>query len=204
MAENCFLCEPDPILNVASWQHTFVMVGLGPITSTYCILGAKRHVRSLADLCSKHPEAIAELQQARCAVESIAGPLLMTEHGRVPICRDDGDQHDQHCFHGHALLFATDADISASAARFYRDEMSFTDLNSAMKYATTKEHYLLLSPSASHYLLLSEPLNAPRQLSRTLVAIAEGDDHLADWRSSPRFADAAEMAAQLRGRSSVR
>lgn len=198
MALDCFLCCPDEALVVERQTNTFMMVGLGPITRTYGLLAAKTHIRSMADLWLESSAAITELQDARVALERVSGPLLMSEHGRVPVCRDSGDDHDQHCFHAHNLLFASEADIVGPASSYYGERAVFTDLCSALAHAATKDHYLLISPNTAQYVILSEPLNAPRQLTRTLVAIGEGVEHLADWRDCPQTEAAAAMANRLR------
>lgn len=197
-SSTCFLCTPDPQLVVAHDGSAFAMVGYGPITSTYCLLTSTRHVPSLADLAIVDPTSIAALSSLRSALERSRGTLLMTEHGRVPVCRDDGDVHDQHCFHGHALLFETNSSIESQAKTYYRERASFNNLTSALVHAATTDHYLLVSPSDAHFLILSGPLNAPRQLARTLVAIVSGTPHLADWRASPRVSEAQARASALR------
>lgn len=198
MPATCFLCGPDPRLIVERRRSTFTMVGLGPITQTYCVLAASSHVRSLADLCTHDPSSVLELQAARGALEGTEGALLLTEHGRVPVCRDDGDEHEQHCFHAHALLFSSKADIATPAKSYYGQAAEFEGLGEALAFAAGTEHYLLISPSAQRHLVLSRPLNAPRQLARSLVAVAENLPHLADWRTFPQPDKALELADALR------
>src|ERR1700722_8670898 len=105
IAPTCFLCAPEADLLVARTAAAYAMVGLGPLTATYALLASRIHVPSLADLAEVDPTAITEIETLRRDLEAVRGPLLMTEHGRVPVCRDDGDQHDSHCFHAHGLLF---------------------------------------------------------------------------------------------------
>jgi hypothetical protein len=122
----------------------------------------------------------------------------MTEHGRVPVCRDDGDEHDQHCFHAHALLFAVGSSITLEATSFYQRQNVFPELSSALDHARTVDDYMLISEHPGHYVILSGPLNAPRQLARTLVAIVSGIPNFADWRLTPRSEEAQARAAELR------
>lgn len=198
MTTPCFLCAPDSELIVDMGHSTFSMVGLGPITRTYVILSARDHIRSLADMHLQNPEATGELLRMRYSLEDSEGPLLMTEHGRVPVCRDDGDLHEQHCFHAHALLFRSSANILEPAASYYSEHREFETLNEALNFAATTDHYLLISPANHQYVVLAGPLNAPRQLTRTLVALAEGVGELADWRDRPRRDIAREMADRIR------
>lgn len=196
--DRCFLCDPDPALVVATNASGYSMVGLGPITPTYAMLVAYQHTQSMADMAATDPDSVANLTALRESLERVRGPLLMTEHGKVPVCRTDGDQHDAHCFHAHALLFSYKSQISIIAKTFYTDYQDFTDLGSALKYAASTPSYMLISENESQFVVLSGPLNAPRQLARTLVAIGSGNIAHADWRSAPRKSEAQEMADLLR------
>jgi hypothetical protein len=162
------------------------------------MLASTAHLPSLADLALADPSSVSALTSLRSALEGSRGPLLMTEHGRVPVCRDDGDEHDQHCFHGHALLFGTSKTIETEAETFYIHRASFDDLPSALAHAATTDHYFLISPCRDRFTILSGPLNAPRQLARTLVAIVSGMPQFADWRSAPRVDEVLARASVLR------
>lgn len=197
---SCFLCAPSHELSLTSSTSLYAMVGLGPITTTYALIVAKTHVRSMADLALENLQIAGELMQLKRSLEKAAGPLLMTEHGRVPICRTSGDYHDQHCFHAHTLLFSCPTGIITEARSYYAKAKKFEDLKEALDYAATTSSYLLISESWNQYYILSEPLNAPRQLARTLVAIKSGHPNLADWRSNPRRDQAVLMAQSLRQR----
>ena len=194
----CFLCSPDPDLIVRQAGAAYAMAGLGPITSTYAILASRAHLPSLADLAVVAPSAIREIERLRDELESVRGPLLLTEHGRVPICRSDGDQHERHCFHAHGLVFAHAPSVVASARTFYSNSDCYRDLSSALAQAARHSTYLLISDAPDSFNILSGSLNAPRQLARTLAALAVGEAALADWRTSPRRAEAETMAETLR------
>jgi len=193
----CFLCTPNPSLVVTSLGSVYAMVGLGPITPTYVMVASRTHVRSLADLAADDPTAIREIVAMRSRLENVRGPLLMTEHGRVPVCRDD-DQHEAHCFHGHALFFGTGGDALERARGYYARRVEFIGLEPALAHAAGEQAYLLVSRSSSSFEILSGPLNAPRQLARTLVAYASDDYGAADWRCEPKHSEATEMAASIR------
>lgn len=198
MSEDCFLCAPDPALVVATSTLTYIMVGLGPLTPAYAMIVATRHEPSFADFADIEPDVVKEISRARSGLEKHCGPLLMTEHGRVPLCRDDGDQHDQHCFHAHFLLFATQGRMIEQFGAYYRNSSRFTSLEHALAHARDCDGYMLVSETPEEFAVLSGPLNAPRQLSRTLVAIRSGEDGYADWRSSPRADEARARADHLR------
>jgi hypothetical protein len=195
---SCFLCSPDANLVVARSKTAYAMVGLGPFTTTYAIIASRVHLPSLADLATADPTAIAEIERLRRELESIRGPLLMTEHGRVPVCRDDGDQHDAHCFHAHGLIFAQPSSVLRHALSYYSRSAMYPNLSSALEAAAKEEAYLLCSEGIDRYHILSGPLNVPRQLTRTLAALSAGEGRLADWRINPRKPEAMQMAETLR------
>ena len=197
MNDGCFLCAPESGLVVATLGSVFAMVGLGPITSTYVIIASRLHCPSLADLAAADPTAISDILAMRRKLEELRGPLLMTEHGRVPVCRDD-DRHEAHCFHGHALLFAAQGSALNHASEYYGRSETFSGLQLALESAEKEQAYLLVSRGSSAFDVLSRPLNAPRQLARTLVTLASGDAWAADWRHEPRKAEAVAMATSIR------
>lgn len=174
-----------------------LIAGLGPVVENYCVMASLRHVRSLADLFAICPSAIDEIVEFRAVLERRLGPILMTEHGRVPICRDDQDGHENHCYHAHTLLFPSVPSIEAEAATYYRRFSAFDSLHKALEYALTADDYMLVSPNSRHA-VFSESLSAPRQLARTLVARALGRIDRADWRSKPLADEAVRNADQLR------
>ncbi|TPO13756.1 hypothetical protein [Mesorhizobium sp. B1-1-5] len=193
----CFLCEPDADLLVTAEGPVFTMVGLGPVSPTYVIVASQFHLPSLADLAIEVPAVIDSIFRVRRKIESIRGPLVMTEHGRVPVCRDY-DDHEKHCFHGHALLFGVNSAALDPARDYYSSRVEFDAIGPALAYAAQQDAYLLVSRSPEAYEILSGPLNAPRQLARTLAAIGADEAQAADWRISPRRSDAVMMAAVLR------
>ena len=73
-------------------------------------------------------------------------PLLMTEHGRVPVCLKDDDQHDPHCFHAHFLIFQSAEDIEELVASYFLERKVFYSLSDALAFATKCENYHLFSP----------------------------------------------------------
>ena len=195
----CFLCETDQDLIIGNTFSLYAMVGLGPISRTYAMIVAREHVKSLADLAKSDATAVGQLVDIRRRLEFQWGPLLLTEHGRVPVCREDGDNHEKHCFHAHALVFSCPAsEIIEQASSFYGRILVFPNLEAALSHAAECESYMLVSGSQSDFAVMSRPLNAPRQLARTLVSIKCGEPENADWRSAPRREEAVTMAKALK------
>lgn len=197
-AVDCFLCTPDERLIASRGAHFQIIAGLGPLVENYCLIGTLEHAPSMADFCSLNPEALDEFDRLRHGLEGFVGPSIVTEHGKVPVCRDEGDQHDGHCFHAHALVFPGASDIRRQAQNYYRKWTTFDNLKGAMIAAADTENYFLVSPSADSYTVFSAPLNAPRQLARSLIALQIARPDLADWRSAPEWEQALRVCEGLR------
>lgn len=152
------------------------------------------HIQSFADLFLEDQTIAHSVEGIRQKLESHGRKLLMTEHGRVPVCKEDGEEHDQHCFHAHFLLFETERDIEKLASSYFLNHRVFGNLSAALEFSATEENYHLLSPSNERYFVFSNPLNVPRQFFRLLVAASEGETEKADWRQYPNLDHALEMA----------
>ena len=195
---NCLLCNPNPKLLVGSINSIFTMVGLGPITPRYLIFATKSHFRSFADAVLASPSVATTLNQTRLSSSIPNRPLLFTEHGRVPICRSDQDDHEAHCFHAHMLAFETVLDNVADLNTYFRSNKSFSCIQAALQYSTTQDQYYLYSPSSNCYTIYSNPVNVPRQFFRSLVAIKHNIPDYADWRLHPRSDHAIALVARER------
>ena len=174
------------------------MVGLGPLTNRYLIIATKSHTPSFADAVQTSPCTADHLFQSRIDLLHGDGPLLLTEHGRVPMCRDDNDEHEPHCFHAHMLAFELSPNVKPNVAAYFRSEEQFSTLPAALSYAATQEQYFLYSPNPTLYIIYSEPINIPRQFFRRLISIAHHEPAHADWRTHPRLNQALAMAARER------
>lgn len=195
-SDNCFLCKPDERLLVSTGNSMVLMAGLGPIVENYCLVGSISHINSLADVLAVNTSAIQELIDYRISVQKRLGPVIMTEHGRVPICRKSRTQ--QHCFHAHALLFPSSVSILSGMATYYRFSQVFNNFIDALAFAQTTDNYLLISEALDHFVVFTNQLAAPRQLARMLIAHAVGDIHLADWEAYPNWEAALMYAGHLR------
>lgn len=195
---NCFLCRPDPRLMVQRGASSFWMTGLGPIVPNYSLIASYTHSRSYADVYAASTCVAEELVDIRVRIEGHLGPILLTEHGRVPVCRREADQHEQHCYHAHILVFPGAPSILSLASSYYRKCQSFPSLQEALAFAGDTDSYMLISPTQSQYNILHEPLNIPRQLARFLVAHQIGEADKADWRQLPNYAETISAATSLR------
>ena len=175
------------------------VAGLGPISSVYAVIGAKQHLRSLADAREINPRIVTDLNSMRRRLSDTYGNIVLTEHGRVPMCREDADDHKGHCFHAHALAFGCEAPVTTLATSYYMRMESFKSLHAALAFAATCDNYLLISPRIDKYNILFGALNTPRQLARLLIATALGCSHLTDWRDYPNRRHAIEHRMRISG-----
>jgi len=186
----CFLCSPDHRLIYWRSANFIALSGLGPVTPGYSLISTAAHTKSMADVDSRHTlERADALRLIRNRLSRVyKGPCLVTEHGRVPLCRDEDDQqHDAHCFHAHFLVFPCAPDISSLVATYFAHVHKFQKLDDAMEHAAAFSGYVLISPRVDEFSIFTGPLNLPRQLARKLVAHAIGRPDLANWRSQPNW-----------------
>lgn len=199
----CFLCSPSPELVFLESQNFYALAGLGPIVDGYCVIAAKAHSRSMADIA---PQLWAErdsfLATIRARLTAMYGSCLVTEHGRMAVCA--ADEHDHHCFHAHFLVFPGAQDVSVLAGSYFAHTVEFPSISAALASGALHPEYLLTSPDRNRLFIHSTPLNAPRQLARFLVAWENGDPHLADWKAWPQRERAISIANTLRAAFAAR
>ena len=184
----CFLCEQNSELEVhlstGIGDNLRMIAGLGPQIDGYFVLGSRDHLRSFAD-AQDHGKYADQIEFLRNQLLQKFDSVLLTEHGRVPVCRDDGDNHDAHCFHAHLLGFPESIDIIANAKTYFSKNGRYSNLKQGMQAAASFEHYLLVSPSPTEVYVFGEPLFFPRQLVRFLIGHAINSSQDANWRAQP-------------------
>jgi diadenosine tetraphosphate (Ap4A) HIT family hydrolase len=80
----CFLCSPAPDLVFLESENFYALAGLGPVVDGYCVVAAKAHFRSMADIPEAlHGERGGFLTVLRSKLSARYGACLITEHGRV-------------------------------------------------------------------------------------------------------------------------
>lgn len=195
----CFLCSPESALVFLEGANFLALGGLGPVVDGYCVIAAKSHAKSMADvgpdLCQERNEFVARV---RNRLTELYGSCLITEHGRMVLCADG--EHDGHCFHAHFLVFPGVADIAELARSYFMNSEKFDNLEAALAYGSTCTEYFLTSPDSETFSVFSVPLNAPRQLARYLVAWKSESPELADWRVWPQRDRALAIAESLRAK----
>ncbi len=199
MANECFLCNPDPDLVYWSDSENIAMCGLGPILTGYSVVATRKHVRSATDAAAgEAPTFLAFASKARAKLEISFGQCLLAEHGRVPVCVDPSGTADPHCYHAHFLLFPGAPSIEEEAKTYFAKVRNVASLNQAMTIAAACNEYFLLSPTVQRFLVMTRPGRLIRQFVRLLVSEAMGVPELANWRIHSRREEAASMVYQLR------
>src|SRR5580693_4825701 len=132
--DSCFLCNPDEDLVIGVIGPLRLVAGLGPITSTYVVIGTIQHIRCMADAVEAWPDLIQTLTEVREWLERLDGNFLICEHGRIPVCSDEEApienlEHDPHCYHAHALAFNTTEDIEECAKSYFLYSEEFSRLD---------------------------------------------------------------------------
>lgn len=138
LPSDCFLCAPNARLVFWTGASFLAMAGLGPVTDGYSLIGTRDHVKSMADVDDRDSEGRDDaLAMVRRNLSRLFGePCLITEHGRVPVCKDnDHHRHDAHCFHAHFLAFPQAPDVSKHARSYFRTHRAFDQPRAALAYA---------------------------------------------------------------------
>ena len=193
----CFLCAPDQGLVYATAPLSIALCGLGPILDGYSVVATRDHTMSCADAALMNSEFTVFAESVRATLMLRYGSCLMTEHGRLPVCtRPTGTE--EHCFHGHFLLFPAAPDITKSAQSHFAFTQTSSSLDDALAIARDQSEYFLLSPSPKEYFIMTSPISLMRQFARYMVAEAIGCPEKADWSTYPdrpkAEADAADLA----------
>ena len=186
---DCFFCAPDKERVLYETANFYALLGLGPIVEGYVILVAKQHIRSMFDLPAEMRLSYrVEKERLKQLVTQTYGPTIITEHGRIQACFvEDQEEHEQHCFHAHQLLFPVAADLTLllTSGRFVKvvEGTSLHDIDPSS--LGEEEEYLLFEKISGLVTLYLTEGKCPRQFMRYLVALSVGKPELSNWRSYP-------------------
>lgn len=196
----CFLCQPDRYLTVdlpGGMAPDFVLVaGLGPLVLGYFVLASRDHVPSMADLDAEK-DYFDQVERIRDHLLSTFDSILLTEHGRVPVCRDEKSRHEAHCYHAHFLGFPNAPDITHHLQSYFASVVHSDSMGNALQSASNFENYALVSPASDNVSVFGNALSFPRQLLRYLVAHELGNDWRTDWKANPMREEAVSNASLL-------
>ena len=88
--DECFLCSPSEDLQFFESENFFALAGLGPVVDGYCVIAAKAHSRSMADITANLRAERAEFVQklrdlltsryGSCLSVSVSGSTLWSKH----------------------------------------------------------------------------------------------------------------------------
>lgn len=194
--QSCFLCRQNKKLTYLEDSAFYAMLGWGPIVEGYSLIATKDHVPSMLDLSPTEAEHLHTFtQRVRRTIEPVYGPVIITEHGRVPACvRLDWDGREAHCFHAHRLVFPIQADLAGCLMTGDFRVTAYQDFVEARMFKWSTE-YLYYERQDGTCLIAVAPWRVPRQFFRHKVAEHVGEPELVDWTVYPRieFVDAARL-----------
>lgn len=204
--QSCFICNPDPRLIYAEHIGFFVMLGIGPIVEGYSLIATRAHIPSMLDLSAEEAENLNEFTQTvRERLRPHYGPIIITEHGRVPICEYlDSSGHEAHCFHAHRLVFPISMDLTDQLKDYGLAVQEFRSFIEAWQTSAWKVgEYLYYERPDGSCLVAATPSRLPRQFFRYHVASIVGRPEFESWRKFPRLevVDAAMCRLGIRGAS---
>lgn len=182
--DTCFLCKPDPNLLYLSDQSFQAMLGIGPIVEGYTVLSTNAHIRSMFDLPSDHVEAFLTFRfKVVELLTRLYGPVIITEHGRVPNCDFNEPTQEPHCYHAHQLIFPVCTDLVPELRSAFHDNISqYADFAEAHKQCDATDEYAYYEDS-SGIAYVAKHAKFPRQFFRMLVADKVGHIERVDWRN---------------------
>lgn len=180
----CFLCNPDTDLLYLSSTQFQAMLGIGPVVEGYTILSTKNHIRSMFDMPSDQMQEFHDFR--RKVLDLLArlyGMVIITEHGRVPMCDFYDLNRESHCYHAHQLLFPINIDLVTDLMPAFPNKVeTYRNFNEAQQSCTSLGEYIYYE-SSNRVCYVVQNVQCPRQYFRILVAEKIGHIERVDWRN---------------------
>jgi diadenosine tetraphosphate (Ap4A) HIT family hydrolase len=184
---HCFLCAPSSSLIYARTARFFAMLGVGPISEGYSVLGAMDHVPSMFDLTDDDAnELVSFTTRVRRTLQPLYGDAVVAEHGRIAPCVSTVRQHEQHCLHAHRLVFPGRTTLDLAGLAPFLHVRRFESFDAAREAFSDHGQYVYVENADGHCEIANVPGFLPRQFLRALIAREAGMEELADWRRFPR------------------
>lgn len=180
----CFLCNPDTDLLYLSSTRFHAMLGIGPVVEGYTILSTKNHIRSMFDMPSDNIQEYYDFHRKVLELlSSLYGTVIITEHGRVPICDFYNLNRESHCYHAHQLLFPINIDLLPSLKQnFPKMVKTYCNFTEARQSRTSEGEYIYYeAPNGICY--VAQNVKFARQYFRMLVAEKIGHIERVDWQN---------------------
>jgi len=179
----CFLCNPDSDLLYLQDREFYAILGIGAVLEGYSVLSTSNHIRSMFDLSLDQAEQFQAFRyQVRELLSQIYGPVIITEHGRVPASDFYQSNHSLHCYHAHQLVFPIDIDLAPHLKMSFGDKVvSYGNFIEAHKSCSSIGEYLYYE-DIDGICHVAYDVKYKRQYFRFLVAEKMGFPDRADWR----------------------
>lgn len=182
--DGCFLCNPSTDLLYLSSPQFYAMLGIGPVVEGYTIISTKDHIRSMFDMPS---DKIQEYYNFRRKVlellSRLYGTVIITEHGRVPMCDFYCLNRESHCYHAHQLLFPINLDLLPRIKQnFPKMVKAYSNFTEASQSCTSEVEYIYYeAPDGICY--VAQNVKFARQYFRMLIAEEIGHIERVDWQN---------------------
>jgi len=179
---DCFLCHPNNDLLYLQNSHFFAMLGIGAVLEGYSVLSINNHVKSFFDIPLEQLKQFQEFRyQVRKLLGKIYGPVIITEHGRVPASDFYQSSHSLHCYHAHQLVFPIDIDLVPDLKKLYGEKVKyFNDFAEAHRCCESIGEYLCYENANGNCYVVHD-VKYKLQFFRFLVAEKIGFPDRADW-----------------------
>jgi hypothetical protein len=187
--ELCFLCAPETDLIFAKVEFFFAILGLGAIVEGFSILATKAHIPSMFDLSINEAEGLSIFSQiVRHKMKPYYGEVIMTEHGRIPLCKThDIKSPESHCFHAHRLIFPITIDLTNPIKQLGLRIKEYPNFIEAKKNFHWNGEYLYYERTDGSCVVAACHSRLHRQFFRYIIADHIGRPELANWVRFPQI-----------------
>jgi diadenosine tetraphosphate (Ap4A) HIT family hydrolase len=194
----CVFCEPDPKLVIARAGRFMLTADVSPLRPGHMILHSVSHVSCGGELQDAEMSELWTMYGiVRDRVSAMTGGYIAYEHGRAGSCLSDGFEHRLcHHFHLHIMPGATDL-RTPLAERF--EEVPIRDFREVSSVYESYGPYLFVESDRDPAVFAADE-DIERHLLRTLIARADGDESLGDWKakaSAERLVESLAVCAAM-------
>lgn len=197
-SDSCFLCYPSRELLYLADGSFFALLGLGPIVEGYTLIATREHIPSMLDLAATEFDSLLNFtQRVRETLSTYYGDVIVTEHGRIPICEARRGAQ-QHCFHAHRLVFPVTMHLDERLSGLGLPWARYGSPTDIRDFAWHGE-YLYYENQEGECMISPAPSTLMPQFFRHTVAEMVGRPELASWAKYPQPDIILKARSKLRG-----
>lgn len=159
------------------------MLGQGPVVEGYSLIFTRDHVRSMLDIRKEQIEEYLEFSSRLVmSLRTFYSGVLITEHGRTPICQSRWNGQETHCYHAHQLVFPINLDLFKLVRPYAWHFDSYKCFEEAWKRSHSIGEYLYCQEDDGTCAVIQTRNRAFRQFFRWIIADAVGHPKRANWK----------------------